>query len=181
MITMLSLIAPLASAHPPAPPSPPPPPAPPEMSMSDDRGRGLGLGFDGGWVGTHYASGLRLDVPLVGQRFGLRLRTTTAYTDPAEVDGFSPTNGGALEMWARSPVMGDVVRFYGGGGPHVAIDHTHELAIGGGGHFGLELLPLRKLGITVELGRHWGHGALAATRGASLMGGVVIYLGRQDG
>ena len=89
---------------------------------------------------------------------------------------------GGVELFGRGPVMLGVLRTYGGGGitygAPIGVDATP--AVGGGGHYGVEVIAAPRMSFTFEVG---GQAPLAASEvdgGAHVMAGATFYLGRKD-
>lgn len=170
MIPLLSLFAAALAA-------PTHAPATPSASAGSDRGNGVAIGFDTGLWGSEYGSGWKVDLP-VHRYAGVRVRTATLFGDSDPGPGWSPTNTAAAEVFVRSPVVADRFRFSAGGGPSVAIDGSHQPAVGGGAWVGSEALLSRRLALTLDLGGQTGKGAASHAAGVRAVGGLVFYLGR---
>lgn len=145
--------------------------------------RGLGIGIDQGLYGGAFGQRLHLDVPFgrrIGQFFGLRVQGTVAYGMRGP---FDPVALGGLELFGRSPVMGGLVRVYGGGGVFVGGRFTPRIegrrfGIAGGGHMGIEAFAMPRMSFSVEVGGQAPVHALGLDAGASVMGGINFYFGR---
>ncbi|MEM6995778.1 MAG: hypothetical protein AAF721_35035 [Myxococcota bacterium] len=153
------------------------------------RARGLGIGFSQGLWGRGFGQTLRFDIPFgrrVGQFFGARLAGTIVHAESTLADGakrWDPSVFGAVELFGRSPVMGGIVRVYGGGGLHfggrpVPTPQGAKVAVGGGGHMGIEAFASPRVAFSVEIGGQRGVHGLGHDGGASVMGGVNLYFGR---
>ncbi|MBX7081797.1 MAG: hypothetical protein K1X88_21515 [Nannocystaceae bacterium] len=148
------------------------------------RARGLGLGVRQGLWGRSFAQALHLDVPFgrrVGQFFGLRLEGLIVHA--AEGHRYDGVVGGGLGLFGRSPVMGGVVRIYGGGsvwaGARIAPTHEgRSWGVAGGGHLGIEAFAVPSLAFAVEIGGQSPMHALGYDAGPSVMGGIHVYFGR---
>jgi hypothetical protein len=148
------------------------------------RARGLGLGMRQGLWGRSFAQALHLDVPFgrrVGQFFGLRLQGIIVHA--GEGHRYDGVVMGGLELFGRSPVMGGVVRLYGGGGVWAGgrIAPTSEgrtWGVAGGGHLGIEAFAAPSLAFAVEIGGQSPVHALGYDGGPSVMGGIHVYFGR---
>jgi hypothetical protein len=134
-------------------------------------GQGVGIGYEFGQWGQGFAQGLRLKVPLRGG-WGTTLRGIMAIAD----DPARWSAGGRLELYGQSPVLLNLVRIYGGGGPQifhqVKGDHQGETRFGGGGQFGFEFFMSPRVGFFLEVGGN-GNGHLVG--GATVMTGITIY------
>lgn len=145
--------------------------------------RGVGLGLDQGLYGSAFGQRLHLDVPFgrrVGQFFGLRVQGTVAY---AVRGAFDPVALGGLELFGRSPVMGGIVRIYGGGGVFVGgrfapLVEGSRFGIAGGGHMGIEAFGTSRMSFSVEIGGQGPVHAQGLDAGASVLGGINFYFGR---
>lgn len=149
------------------------------------RARGLGIGVSQGLWGQSFTQSVRLDIPFgfrAGQFFGLRAHGT--FVHPARGDAaYDPVVFGGLELFGRSPVMGGVVRIYGGGGVFVGgrpnpTDRGRRWGINGGGHMGIEAFAAPSMSFSVEIGGQGNVHALGLDAGPSVMGGVNFYFGR---
>jgi hypothetical protein len=148
------------------------------------RARGVGIGFRQGVWGSGFGQALHVDLPFgrrVGQFFGARVTGTVVH---GEVDDrYDPVAFGGLELFGRSPVMGGVVRAYGGGGVfaggrlHPRIEGA-RYGIAGGGHVGLEAFVGPRVSFSIEVGGQGPVHALGLDAGASVMGGVNLWFGR---
>lgn len=156
-----------------------------EYSVAVNRAaRGVGLGYANGLWGTGFGQRLHLDIPFgrrVGQFFGLRLQGTLVHTGAG--DRYDPVAFGGLEIFGRSPVMGGLVRMYGGGGVFAGgrplpTGEGRPWGIAGGGHFGIEAFINPRMAFAVEVGGQSPVHALGLDAGASVMGGVNFYFGR---
>jgi hypothetical protein len=147
--------------------------------------RGVGIGFDQGLWGHAMGQSLKLSIPFgkrIGQFFGVRLRGFMVH----DVWNGTPDGafGGGLELFGRSPVFLGLLRIYGGGGlwaggrPFRPMgDTTSVWAIGGGGHFGLEVVLQPRLTISFEVGAQSGLHARRIDVGPSVMAGFMFWLG----
>ena len=102
---------------------------------------------------------------------------------PARAPSWDPVVFGGLELFGRSPVMGGVVRIYGGGGVFAGgrplpTSRGRAWGISGGGHMGIEAFAAPRMSFSVEIGGQAPVHALAYDAGASVMGGVNFYFGR---
>lgn len=145
--------------------------------------RGLGVGYSNGLWGSGYAQSIRFDIPFgytVGQFFGLRIHGVMAY-GPSSAPEFDPAAFGGAELFGRGPVIFGLVRLYGGGGVFVGgrpVDRPGDrFGISGGGHMGLELFSTPNCSFSVEVGGQGPVHAEAIDAGASVMGGMTVYLG----
>lgn len=141
------------------------------------RGSGVAVGFDSGFWSSQYGSGWKAAIPLHDQ-FGVRVRTLTLFRDTSPERGFDPTNMGSVEVFVRSPFFGERFRFVGGGGPILAIDGTHQPAVGIGGSGGIEGFVSRRVAFTIDVGGQTGFGAAGNGRGPRTSVGALIYLGK---
>ena len=135
--------------------------------------RGLGLGYSNGLWGSSFAQGIRADVPFgprLGQFLGIRARGLMIH----DLGGGSPFFAGGAELFGRGPVALGLMRAYGGGGVHVGAVPTDEVSLGFGGHVGIEGLLTERTSISFEVG---GQGGAPLYSGASVMGGLTVYLG----
>lgn len=147
--------------------------------------RGLGIGLRQGLWGSGFGQGLHLDIPFglrVGQFFGLRVHGVIVH--PLR-DTWDPVVFGGVELFGRSPVMGGIVRLYGGGGVFAGgrprpTDEGRHWGISGGGHLGIEAFAAPRLAFAVEIGGQGAVHALGLDAGPSVMGGIHVYLGRID-
>ena len=145
------------------------------------RALGVGLGLDQGYWGTGFGQALRIDVPF-HRHFGMRARGILAH-GPIEVDhDWDPALFGALEIYGRGPVMLGLARMYGGGGIHIGgrpnpQDDQGSFGIGGGGHLGIEMFLNPGYSFSVEIGGQAPVHELAYDAGASVMGGMTVYIG----
>jgi hypothetical protein len=154
-------------------------------SRVNRRARGLGIGLNQGLWGQSFGQSLHLDIPFgrrVGQFFGMRVQGTFVHA-PARTPGWDPTVFGGLELFGRSPVMGGVVRIYGGGGVFAGgrplpTDRGRHWGVAGGGHMGIEAFAQPFMSFSVEIGGQGPVHALGYDAGASVMGGINFYFGR---
>jgi len=176
----------MAFAEPTARPEPVAPVLDREHSLRvNRRARGLGIGVSQGLWGRSFTQQLRLDIPFgvrVGQFFGLRAHGTFVHSAPGDA-AFDPVVFGGLELFGRSPVMGGVVRIYGGGGVFAGArpnptDRGRRWGISGGGHMGIEAFASPRMSFSVEIGGQGNVHALGLDAGPSVMGGVNFYFGR---
>lgn len=149
------------------------------------RARGLGIGFRQGLWGQGFGQSLHLDVPFgrrVGQFFGARLTGTVVHGEAA--DRYDPVAFGSVELFGRSPVLGGLIRIYGGGGVmmggrlHPRID-GRRYGIAGGGHMGIEAFAAPRVSFSIEVGGQGPVHALGIDGGASVMGGMSFWFGRR--
>jgi hypothetical protein len=149
------------------------------------RARGVGIGFRQGVWGDGFGQALHLDIPFgrrVGQFFGARVSGTVVH---GQVDDrYDPVAFGGLELFGRSPVMGGVVRVYGGGGAMLGGRLRPEIegrryGVAGGGHLGLEAFVTPWISFSVEVGGQGPVHAMALDGGANVMGGVNLWFGRR--
>jgi hypothetical protein len=160
--------------------------------------RGLGLGYDNGLWGDSFAQGIKVDIPFgpkIGQFAGVRLRGVVAHGDPPPAyqllndpstgpDRVRPLYLTGGELFGRGPVWGGIVRAYGGGGAYYGSTQvwSHDLYVhvtGAvvGGHFGVEAILWKRGSFTLEVGGQSGLDGLPQGSGASVMGGIMVYLG----
>ena len=142
--------------------------------------RGFGIGLDQGYWGTGYGQGLRFDIPF-GAHFGARARGIIAY-GPSTMEAFDPALFGTVELFGRGPVMFGLARLYGGGGVHIGgrpnpQDDGDSFGVTGGGHMGIEMFLMPSYSFSVEIGGQGNVHALDLDAGASVMGGMTLYLG----
>ncbi len=153
------------------------------------RARGVGIGLRQGLWGSAFGQSLHIDVPFgrrVGQFVGARVQATIAHSVSETTDGgerWDPVTFGGLELFGRSPVMGGIVRIYGGGGLFVGgrpvpTSEGKQFGIGGGGHMGIEAFASERMSFSVEVGGQSPIHALGHDAGASVMGGIQFYFGR---
>jgi len=153
--------------------------------------RGVGVGFDMGfWGQAHFAQSLKVDIPFgwrVGQFFGVRVRGVMVYSDAdAGLDSVrDPVFDSGRELFGRSPVLLGLLRVYGGGGAWVGARlHPTNVGrtwkVGGGGHFGVEFALASRASLQIEIGGQAPGHALGYDAGASVMAGVMVYLGRAE-
>ena len=187
MLPSLLLLSTLAAVPAPEPIAPLP-----DQAYATDvnrRARGLGLGFAQGYWGGAFGQSLRADIPFgkrVGQFFGLRLHATVVHSSSTLSDGrkrYDPTLFGGAELFGRSPVMGGLVRAYGGGGVFVGgrpfpTAEGSDYGIAGGGHMGLEVFVTPRMSFSVEVGGQGPVHALDHDAGAHVLGGFAFYFGR---
>jgi hypothetical protein len=159
--------------------------------------RGLGIGYDNGlWgssaAGSSFAQGIKVDIPFgprVGQFVGVRVRGLVAHGEPWSAPGFEqtphwePLYVAGAELFGRGPVWCGIVRASGGGGAYYGstrwvgdypADYT-GLAVGG--HFGVEAILWPRGSFTFEVGGQTGPDGASRGSGASVMGGIMVYLG----
>jgi hypothetical protein len=150
------------------------------------RARGLGFGLRQGlWGPGNFAQSLHLDIPfgrVIGQFFGMRVHATFVHP-PHDTPGWDPTLFGGVELFGRSPVIGGVVRIYGGGGLFVGgrplpTSLGRHWGISGGGHMGIEAFAAPMMSFSVEVGGQGNVHALGYDAGPSVMGGINFYFGR---
>ena len=201
-VTLVALLAPvltLAVGPDPTPSTPEvsgpgPEPVAPVLDRSyslsvNRRARGIGIGMHQGFWGRGFGQRLHLDVPFgrrVGQFFGARVSGTMVHLQSPTADGgerWDPSVFGGVELFGRSPVMGGIVRVYGGGGVYfggrpVPTAEGARFAVGGGGHMGIEAFAAPRVSFSIEIGGQSPIHGLMRDGGASAMGGVNIYFGR---
>jgi len=153
------------------------------------RARGLGLGIRQGFWGQGFGQSLHMDVPFgrrSGQFVGARIQGTIVHTDSPQADGgerWDPVTFGGVELFGRSPVMGGIVRMYGGGGVYIGgrpvpTSEGKQWGLGGGGHLGIEAFINPMMSFSIEIGGQGPVHALGHDGGASAMGGINFYFGR---
>ena len=153
------------------------------------RARGVGLGFRQGLWGKGFGQSLHLDIPFgrrVGQFFGTRVHGTIVHASSELADGgerWDATAFGGLELFGRSPVMGGIVRIYGGGGIFVGgrpypTSEGARYGIAGGGHMGIEAFASPLMSFMIEVGGQGPTHGLSHDAGASVVGGMAFYFGR---
>lgn len=153
------------------------------------RARGFGIGFAQGLWGEGFGQSLRLEIPFgrrVGQFFGTRVQGTIVHVRSELADGgerWDATAFGGLELFGRSPVMGGIVRIYGGGGIFVGgrpypTSEGARYGIAGGGHMGIEAFASPLMAFNIEVGGQGPTHGLSHDAGASVMGGMTFYFGR---
>ena len=153
------------------------------------RARGLGIGLHQGLWGSGFGQRLHLDVPFgrrIGQFMGLRVQGTLVHLESDLANGdqrWDPVAFGGLELFGRSPVMGGIVRLYGGGGVYgggrpLPTAQGRRYGIGGGGHMGIEAFASPLMSFSVEIGGQSPVHGLGLDGGASVMGGINFYFGR---
>jgi hypothetical protein len=164
-------------------------------SFSDDQIRwvqnrwsGVGVGYDNGLWGSHYGQTLKLSIPFgrkLGRFFGLRVRGGIVHYDDPVRDRYDPVLNVGGELFGRSPVWAGVLRVYGGGGLWAGIrpnpsSEGSQVALGGGGHFGLEAFAAPFMSFTFEVGGQAPGHSLGIDSGGSAMGGLMFYFGRNE-
>lgn len=151
--------------------------------------RGVGLGFSQGLWGQGFGQSFRADLPFgrrIGQFFGARLHATVVHLESPLADGgqrWDPSLFGGIQLFGRSPVMGGIVRIYGGGGVSIGgrplpTAQGARFAVGGGGHMGIEAFANPRMSLSVEIGGHSPMHGLERDGGATVMGGANFYFGR---
>jgi hypothetical protein len=149
--------------------------------------RGVGVGIRQGLWGAGFGQSLHVDVPFgrrVGQFAGLRVHGMVVHpTSLVDYDRYDPVVFGALELFGRSPVMAGLVRLYGGGGVFAGgrprpTAQGRAWGIAGGGHLGIEFFAWPRSSFSVEIGGQGPVHALDLDAGASVLGGINFYLGR---
>ena len=98
---------------------------------------------------------------------------------PAVYDQALLLGGG--ELFGRGPVWGGIVRVYGGGGlwygsTVIGGGEQHD-GIAAGGHYGIEAILFERGSFTFEIGGQSGIDGGAIGSGASVMAGIMFYLG----
>lgn len=145
--------------------------------------RGVGVGMNQGIWGEGFGQSLHLDIPFgrrLGQFFGMRLAGTFVH---GQVDGrYDPVGFGHVELFSRSPVVGGVMRAYGGGGVRLGgrLDTKASgprYGITGGGHFGLEFFAAPRVSFNVEVGVQGPVHPAGLDGGGNATAGVTIWLG----
>ena len=139
-------------------------------------GQGVAIGIDNAlWAGK-YAQSARVRVPL-GTHWALVFRPVLVHgigLEPYRIDGLF-----RAEIAGGSAVYFNVLRVYGGGGPHVGTQLTgvdeRELIVGLGGHVGLEAFFAPRSSFYFEIGAS-GDTADTFTDGATVAGGMLLYL-----
>ena len=163
------------------------------MSLQDiehinNRWSGIGVGYDNGLWGNEFGQTLKVSIPFgknLGRFMGLRLRGGLIHHNDDLNDQFDPVVNVGAELFGRGPVWNGMLRVYGGGGLWAGIRPNptsvgQKVALGGGGHFGLEVLAAPFMSFTFEIGGQSPAHDLGHDGGASAMGGVMFYFGRQD-
>jgi hypothetical protein len=156
-----------------------------EYSLRVNRAaRGVGLGYHNGLWGHGFGHGLHLDVPFgrrVGQFFGLRLQGTFVHSEVGS--RYDPVAFGGVELFGRSPVMGGIVRLYGGGGvfvggrPMPGVE-GRRWGVAGGGHLGIEAFINPRMSFAVQIGGQSPVHAHGIDGGPNVMGHINVYFGR---
>lgn len=160
---------------------------PAQIRWIQRRWSGVGFGYDNGLWGGHYGQSVKVSLPFgrkLGQFFGLRVRVGGVHYHDAQ-NHYDPVLNLGGELFGRSPVWWGVLRVYGGGGLWAGIrpNPTAEggdVALGGGGHFGVEAFASPFMSFTFEIGGQAPGHDLGIDGGGSAMGGVMFYFGRNE-
>lgn len=162
------------------------PPSVEEVADINRVWRGLGMGYSNGLFGRSYAQSVRIDVPFgrrIGQFMGARLEGRLIHPPVNTPGPYDPAFTSGLMLFGRTPVWQGRFRVYGGAGTWVGIrpdptDVGEQLRLAGGGFFGTEFMLNRRTSFTFEVGgQSPGHDGREDDGGASVMGGVTVYLG----
>lgn len=139
-------------------------------------GQGVAIGVDNAMWAGKYAHSARVRVPL-GVHWAIVLRPVLVHgidLEPYRIDGLF-----RAEIAGGSAVYFNVLRVYGGGGPHVGTQltgvDTRELIVGVGGHVGIETFFAPRSSFYFEIGAS-GDSADTFTDGATVAGGMMLYL-----
>ncbi len=148
--------------------------------------RGVGIGYANGLFGQGFGQSLRVDVPFgrkVGQFFALRAEGRFIHPPPNTPSPYDPAVTTGLMLIGRGPVWGGLFRVYGGAGAWLGIRPNPDVqgkdfGVAGGGFFGTEVLVTRRMSFTFEVGGQGpSHIGRKDDAGASVMGGLMVYLG----
>ena len=116
--------------------------------------------------------------------------------DGNKIAGYDPVVMPSIEFFYRTPVLGGIVRLYGGGGfwvgfrpfamdvddPATDLDETavmNSIPFVGGGHYGMEIFAKPNKAFFIEIGGQGPAHALWVDAGASILAGSVWYLGKR--
>ena len=160
--------------------------SPEQIRRINQRWSGIGIGYDNGLWGGGYGQSLKLSIPFgrkLGRFMGLRVRSVFAHHNDAFNNQFDPVVNLGGELFGRGPVWNGMLRVYGGGGLWAGIRPNptsvgSKVALGGGGHFGLEVMAAPCMSFTFEIGGQAPGHDLGHDGGASAMGGMMFYFGR---
>ncbi len=161
-----------------------------ELAEIQRNWRGVGIGFSNGLFGQGFGQSLRVDVPFgrkVGQFFGLRVEGRLVHPPPQTGGPWDPVVTTGLMLTGRGPVWGGRFRVYGGGGAWLGIRPNprvqgEDFGFSGGGFFGAEFMVNRRVSFTFEVGGQGpSHRGTSHDAGASVMGGMTVYLGNLGG
>ncbi len=159
----------------------------PEFAEQINRNwRGVGIGYDNGLWGREFAQGLKIDVPfgpVVGQFAGIRVRGMMVNSGN-ELLQEQPLYLGGGELFGRGPVWAGILRVYGGGGiwyGSTVIAGEQDDGIAAGGHYGVEAILFERGSFTFEIGGQSGIDGNGPGLGASVMAGIMFYLGGLSG
>jgi hypothetical protein len=144
------------------------------LPWSEPSGTGIALAYDAGLWGSAWTQSIRARLPLHDQ-FGVATRGLIAFPDVG--DETLIHLGARLELYGHTPVMLNVIRLYGGGGPQLfyPVDEAGdgEARWGGGGHFGFEFFISPGFSWILEIG---GNGSsIEELTGATVMAGLNLY------
>jgi hypothetical protein len=148
--------------------------------------RGVGIGYDNGLWGQQFAQGLKVDVPFgpkVGQFAGIRVRglMVNSWNNVIQDQPLYLVGG---ELFGRGPVWAGIVRVYGGGGVWYGtteVAREQQDGIAAGGHYGVEAILFERGSFTFEIGGQSGIDGDGPGLGASVMAGIMFYLGGLGG
>jgi hypothetical protein len=144
------------------------------VPWSEPSGTGIALAYDAGLWGSAWTQSIRARLPLHDQ-FGVATRGLIAFPDVG--DETLTHLGARLELYGHTPVMLNLIRLYGGGGPQlfypVGEGGDGEARWGGGGHFGFEFFISPGFSWSLEIG---GNGSsIEELTGATVMAGLNVY------
>ncbi|MEM1022482.1 MAG: hypothetical protein AAGJ19_02305 [Myxococcota bacterium] len=138
-------------------------------------GQGVSLGYESGSWGGSWSQGVRIRIPILEflaiDARGIMVHTTRVGDDRLDA-------GARLDLIGHSPVLLNLLRLYGGGGPQLfhPISSGVEQTVhwGGGGHFGLEAFFNPRTSIFFEVGGQSGVAVDVGT-GATVLAGMRLY------
>ena len=138
-------------------------------------GQGVAFGYEAGSWGGSWGQGLRVRIPIL-EFFALDARGIVTHTVRVGDDRWDA--GARIDLIGHSPVLLNVLRLYGGGGPQlfhpISSDADQTVHWGGGGHFGLEAFLNPRMSMFFEVGGQSGVAVDVAT-GATVMAGIKVH------
>lgn len=142
---------------------------------AEESGQGAAFGYESGSWGGSWSQGVRIRIPIL-EFFAIDARGMIVNTNQVGDDRWDA--GARLDLIGHSPVLLNVLRLYGGGGPQLfhPISSSAQQTVhwGGGGHFGLEAFLNPDMSLFFEVGAQSGVADDVAT-GATVLAGVKLH------
>lgn len=156
--------------------------SPEQIDTINQSARHVSVGYDQGVWGNDapFIQGLKVTIPF-DLHWGMRVRPLVLHANAPDGD-YDPALIGRIDLYGSTPVLGGIVRVYGGGGPQIGYRPGYgpssageELNVGGGGFFGFEFFLSRRTTFHLEVGGQSAAHGRGLGDGHSTMAGVNWY------